>query len=324
MEVGIVGGGEFNVLPVTVITYDSAARHMEHLGNRFGFIVFDECHHLPGPIYSYIARMCAAPFRLGLSATPERHDRGEELLEQLIGPTLYSSRVSALAGDILAPYRTERVLVDLTDEEEEKYLVAREEYLDFCRRKGVRMSSAGGWRSFLQETARSHAGRAAFEAYLLQKNIPLKCEGKFEVLALLLQQHRDDRIIIFTHVNDMVYRISRRFLVPVITHQTPARERAVILSRFGDGSYPAVVTSKVLNEGVDVPEANTGIILSGSGSVREHVQRLGRILRKREGKEAVLYELVARNTHEERMSYRRTRHEAYRRGGGRGGARGKR
>ena len=53
-----------------------------------------------------------------------------------------------------------------------------------------------------------------------------------------------------------------------------------------------MVTSKVLNEGVDVPDANVAIVMSGSGSVREHVQRLGRILRKREGKRAMLYELV--------------------------------
>ena len=319
VEVGIIGGGEHTVQPLTVITYDSAARHMEHLGNRFGLIVFDECHHLPGPVYSYIARMSAAPFRLGLSATPERPDGGDELLEKLVGPIAYSSRVSHLAGDILAPYRTIKTLVDLTDEEQTSYEVARKKYLEFCRRRGVRFSEPGGWLNFLRETASSKQGRAAFEAYLLQRNIPLKSEAKSRVLEELLVRHRGGRVIIFTHVNELAYRISRRFLLPVITHQTPTRERADILERFGRGTYPAVVTSKVLNEGVDVPEANVGIIMSGSGSVREHVQRLGRLLRRGDGKEACLYEVVARGTHEESMSTRRRRHEAYRRGRGRRG-----
>jgi superfamily II DNA or RNA helicase len=68
----------------------------------------------------------------------------------------------------------------------------------------------------------------------------------------------------------------------------------------------------VLNEGVDVPDANVAVVLSGSGSVREHVQRLGRILRKREGKRAVLYELVTGATTETYTSERRREHSAYR------------
>jgi len=89
-------------------------------------------------------------------------------------------------------------------------------------------------------------------------------------------------------------------------------ERSQILSRFADGTYGAVVTSKVLNEGVDVPDANVAVVLSGSGSVREHVQRLGRILRPKEGKRAILYELVSADTVETNTSERRRDHDAYR------------
>ena len=74
----------------------------------------------------------------------------------------------------------------------------------------------------------------------------------------------------------------------------------------------AVATSKVLNEGVDVPDANIAVILSGSGSVREHVQRLGRVLRKKDDKRAVLYELVTEETTETYTSDRRREHSAYR------------
>jgi superfamily II DNA or RNA helicase len=74
-----------------------------------------------------------------------------------------------------------------------------------------------------------------------------------------------------------------------------------------------VVASRVLNEGVDVPEASVAIVLSGTGSRREYVQRLGRILRRREGKRAVLYEVVAEATSEEQVS-RRRRHGTHIRG----------
>jgi superfamily II DNA or RNA helicase len=72
-----------------------------------------------------------------------------------------------------------------------------------------------------------------------------------------------------------------------------------------------LATSRVLNEGVDVPEAEVAVVLSGSGTVREHVQRLGRILRPASGKQAVLYELVVAGTVEELTSARRREHSAY-------------
>src|SRR4029077_16153641 len=101
-------------------------------------------------------------------------------------------------------------------------------------------------------------------------------------------------------------------LVPAITHQTKVKERSAILAGLADGTFGAVVTSKVLNEGVAVPDANVAVVISGSGSVREHVQRLGRILRKRDGKRAVLYELVTGGTAEAYTSERRRDHVAYR------------
>ncbi len=128
----------------------------------------------------------------------------------------------------------------------------------------------------------------------------------------LLQEHRRDRTIVFTQENRAAYDVARRFLVPVITHQTKVTERSEILEGFRAGRYSTIATSKVLNEGVDIQEANVAIVLSGSGSVREHVQRLGRVLRKREGKHAVLYEIVTNKTTEAQTSERRRDHDAYR------------
>jgi superfamily II DNA or RNA helicase len=99
--------------------------------------------------------------------------------------------------------------------------------------------------------------------------------------------------------------VSTRFFIPCLTHKTKVKERQEALDRFKTGLCTAIVASKVLNEGVDVPEASVGIVLSGSSVAREFVQRLGRLLRKSEGKRAVLYEVVARATREERVAERR-------------------
>ena len=314
VAVGIVGGGDHTVEDLTVTTYDSAYIHMEHFGNRFGLVVFDEVHHLPGEAYSHAARMCLAPFRLGLSATPERTDGGHDRLDSLVGPLVYRQHITELAGSYLSDYEVERVTIDLSDEELAAYHVARATYRDFVSSQGIRMSSPDGWSEFIRRSAMSDAGRAAFEAYQEQRRISFSAPTKLRFVAHLLHRHRTDRALIFTANNATAYQLSRELLIPVITHQTKISERSTILDGLRSGRFHAVVTSKVLNEGVDVPSANVAIIVSGSGSVREHVQRLGRVLRKQEGKHAVLYELVSGGTSEQFTSERRREHSAYRTG----------
>ena len=99
-EVGLIGGGFFELGALTVTTYASAFRFMERLGDRFGLVIFDECHHLPSGSYRYAAEFSLAPFRLGLSATPER-DGGDGLLEELIGPFVFRREAREMAGEYL-------------------------------------------------------------------------------------------------------------------------------------------------------------------------------------------------------------------------------
>ncbi len=310
-EVGLVGGGYHEPCLLTVTTYDSAYIHIERLGNRFGLIVFDECHHLPGPSYQIAAESAIAPFRLGLTATPEREDGQETVLDDLVGGIVYRQDIRELSGEYLSSYETIRLQVNLSEDERQRYAEAREIYRAFVRGHRIPLGTPDGWSRFLMLTSKSETGRRAFLAYREQKAIAQAPEGKIRALEELMRRHRDDRVLVFTNDNDTAYRISRQFLIPTITHQTKVKERHEILQRFNSGDYPYLVTSKVLNEGVDVPAANIAVVLSGSGTVREHVQRLGRILRRAEGKHAILYEVVAADTTEEFVSSRRRQHSAY-------------
>lgn len=317
LPVGTIGGGSFEVAPVTVSTYASAYRHGERFGNRFGFAVFDECHHLPGEGYAHCAEVLIAPFRLGLSATPERADLRHELLDELIGPAVYRKAIPELSGVYLADYDVRTLHVELTPAERERYDAERGLYRRFVEEQGLRLSGPQAWQRFVFLAARTPEGRRALEAYHAQRHLAFAAEQKFARLAELLHRHRDERVLVFTHDNRTAYEASRRFLLPLITHQTHLGERAETLRRFRDGRWPYLVTSKVLNEGVDVPQAGVAVILSGSASVREHVQRLGRILRKGRqpdgtDKRAVLYELLTRATAEQGTSDRRRQHDAYR------------
>ena len=310
-EVGLLGGGYYDIRPLTVTTYDSAYMNMDRLGGKFGLLVFDECHHLPGPTYGLAASCALAPYRLGLTATPERADQAHTQLDHLIGPIVYRREITQLRGRYLADYRVETLYVNLTEEERFRYESAREIYRGFLSDSGIDMRRPGAWGQFLFAAHRSAEGRQAYLAYREQRAMALAAPAKLNLLARLLDRHNGDRVLIFTHDNATVYKIARQFLVPVITHQTKTKERREVLLRFNAGTFPIVATSRVLNEGVNVPEANVAIILSGSSSVREHVQRLGRILRKSGDKEATLYEVVTKGTVEEFSSNRRRQHSAY-------------
>lgn len=291
-EVGVYGGGERTLRPLTVSTYDSAYSRIEELGNKFSLIIFDEVHHLPSPGYRQIAELSAAPFRLGLTATYEREDGLHEELPRLVGGKIFELGVRDLT-EYLADYELRRVRVSLTEDERREYEEAYSKFLSFVRSRRLPLRSHRDFERFIMLSARDRDAREALVARNRARNIAFNSKAKIEKLRELLERHRDDKILIFTEHNELVYRIAREFLIPYITHKTDKDERKKILNGFKEGKYRVIVTSKVLDEGVDVPDASVGIILSGSGSKREFVQRLGRLLRKKEGKKAILYEVVS-------------------------------
>lgn len=306
-EIGLLGGGSRDRTPILIATYDSAAIQAENLGNRYGLLVFDECHHLPSSFNRVIAEYAIAPYRLGLTATPERSDGKHEDLESLIGPTVYRRSAEELSGVALAKHKTVQIQVKLSAQERERYDQLIQTRNQFLQSAHIFLGSLQGWQQFVRESARSKAGRRAMLAHRQARAIAFGTEGKLRILADLLAQHHPEQTLIFTDDNATVYRISQDFLIPAITHKTPVKERHDILQRFRSGEYPTLVASRVLNEGVDVPAASIAIVLSGTGSTREYVQRLGRILRKGKdpSKLAILYEVIAEDTSEENTARRR-------------------
>jgi superfamily II DNA or RNA helicase len=308
-EIGVYYGGEKRVLPLTVTTYQSAGDLIAEYGNTFKLLICDEVHHLPAKTWGEAALMAPAPLRLGLTATyPEEHEQiGERWrVDDLIGPIVYTQRLEELVGKQLAQYRTERIRVNLTEDERAAYSDAYECYTGFVRERNLRRSHGPGW---LRELMRLSAFDPQARRALLARQRALKivdgCQAKLAALEALLHEHAGERILVFTESNAVAYSIAQEYLIPVITHETGVSERKHILDAFQTGAYHVIVTSKVLNEGIDVPEAKVAIVLGGGASKREYIQRLGRILRKKEPLQAVLIEVLVRNTIEEGKAQRR-------------------
>jgi superfamily II DNA or RNA helicase len=282
--VGVVGDGTQRLAPVTVCTYQSAFERMDQFGDRFGLVVADEVHNLGRTLRPEALEMCAAPARLGLTGTPPTRREPLCALEQLVGPVVSAHRVEEL-GHHLAPYHRELILVHLSEEERRAYARAHAAHLEqahraLCLGRGPRRGQGQ-----LQRARRVLAMAAS----------------KRSVAASLLELHREDRTLVFTADNTAAYQLSRELLVPAVTCDIARAEREALFSALEGGRLRALVSARVLNEGLDLPDCRVGIVLSGSdGSEREHRQRLGRLLRPAPGKHAVLYEVLAHGTFEAR------------------------
>jgi superfamily II DNA or RNA helicase len=268
--------------------------------------VFDEVHHLPADTYRTIAEGAIATARLGLSATPERSDQRHSDLDRLVGPTVYERLPSHLrASRHIANYRTERIAVALSDDERARYEQAARVYRSFLRSRHISMRSGRDYeRNLILRSGNDPVAREALLAHQAARRIALSAEGKLEVVETLLARHKADRVLVFSEYNALVDTVSARFCMPAVTHKTPSPERKAILDGFRSGRFTKLATGRVLNEGVDIPDANVAIILSGSATKREFIQRLGRILRPKQS-EAVLYEVVTEETTEEGIAQRR-------------------
>lgn len=303
-EVGILGGGHKVVRSITVSTYDSASLMAPKLSTAFGFLVFDEVHHLPSPSYRLAAESSLAPYRLGLTATPERYDELHHDLDRLVGPVLYRIAPKVLERQgYLAPYQIKTIQIALKPEEQIQY----DSYMSVFREYTTRLNEIEpSWRfdTIVERTIFDPGARKALSYLEKARRVALEASGKLDQIEGLLEQYQDEKVIIFSRYTRIVEKVSDLFGIPLITHKTKASERQEILSKFKDGSYTKIVTGQVLDEGVDVPDASIGIIISGTGSKREFIQRLGRLLRPQK-EEAILIELVTESTLEDGLARRR-------------------
>ena len=306
------GGTQLSLLPweppdILIATYSGATRHLDLL-HHFGLLIFDEAHHLPAPVFRTIATQARADYRLGLTATPERYDGAERELDTLVGPLVYRENAQDLSRDYLAPHSVHTTFVDLEPDERSQYDASWKLYITYVRRARLRMPQ--GYADLIKRAGRDGAARKALEGHRQAREIALSARRKVPAVGHLLAHHDGDRVLVFCQHVALAARIGAQLQLPVITHESPRAERAAALEQFRSGDTPVLVATSILDEGVDVPDASVGIVVSGTGQARQFVQRLGRIIRPAPGKEARLYEIVARGTLEERSAQRRRKGSA--------------
>jgi len=303
--IGCLGDGRHSVEAVTVATFESAYRCMPRVGQRFEFVIVDEVHHFGSGVRDEALEMCTAAQRLGLTATPP----GEPSLARLaalVGPVAYQLRVGDLAGSWLADFDIVVLRLGLDRDERKTYAADRRIFTDVNRRFR-RLHPQGTWQEFVSAASQSAEGRAALNAWRRTRRLLSLTKAKTEAVRSLLSRHRDSRVLVFTADNESAYAIAREHLIMPVTCDISRAERERALAAFRAGELGSLVSARVLNEGIDVPDADVAIIVGGTHGEREHIQRVGRLLRPAAGKRAVVYELVTMATNEARQAAERRR-----------------
>jgi superfamily II DNA or RNA helicase len=298
--IGRLGDGQRVVAPITISTYASAVTWAPRIGDTFGCVVVDEAHHVGAWCPREILEMLVAPSRLGLTATPPDGVAASALARH-VGPTVFECGIADLTGSALAPYTHETIGIALTPDERAAYRSTRGLFSAFYAR-ARRDNPNLHWRQFVHEAQKSDDGREAVLAWRASRAVVAYPEGKRTKLRELLARHSNDRVLIFTADNATAYAIARELLVMPITCDIRRKERTEMLARFSSGECNALVSAQVLDEGFDIPDADVAIVVGGTSSQRRHVQRIGRVLRPRPGKHALVYEMVVENTAEVRHS----------------------
>jgi superfamily II DNA or RNA helicase len=304
--VGRYGDGARHLAPITVATFESAYRHMSQLGDRFGLVIVDEVHHFGAGLRDEALEMTIAGARLGLTATPPRDVTVLARLVELVGPTIFELSVADLAGGFLASFDAITLHLDLSPDERSAYSTLAVLF-STVHTEFRRLAPDGSWADFTRHATRSPEGRRALAAWRQMRRLLALTQAKRQALRSLLGRHRPSRTLVFTADNDTAYAIAREHLVMPLTCDIGRRERDQALDAFRHGRIRTLVSARVLNEGLDVPDADVAVVVGGALGEREHVQRVGRLLRPAEGKRALVYELVTRDTIEVGQAHRRRR-----------------
>ncbi len=301
--IGRLGDGDHRVTPITVATYASAVTWAPRIGDRFGLVIVDEAHHVGAWCPAEVLEMLCAPARVGLTATPPAPTGA---LARLVGPVVYALSIADLVGDALADYEITTVPIALDRDERAVYRALRGQFAT-AYAAHQRSRPASGWHDFVKSAQRSQHGRSALAAWRGARGVLAYPLGKRAALREILARHAGDRVLVFTADNATAYTIARELLVTPITCDIGRAERARSLERFRSGEASVLVSSQVLDEGLDVPDAEVAVIVGGTGSARRHVQRVGRVLRPRPGKRARVYELAVEGSTEVGQVVRRRR-----------------
>lgn len=333
--IALMGGGEelppLSRVRVLICVLNSARKQLPALVKKADWrrrmlLVVDECHRSNATQARQIFR--AEPtYTLGLSATPEQELEAEDLptdeayeksfVGQALGPIIYDFTISqSLAAGLLTPFQVWHIGLSLAPEEANEHGRLSREIGDLRKVLQARHRKSRSHQGFLAwcQSQASRGGPAAAEAERFvglanrRKRLLYRAKARIDVVLAILSESVSDpdgRTIVFhesiAEIEALFLRATEQSLPAVLEHsQLPGSLRAENIEAFRQGTAQIIISAKSLIEGFNVPSADLGIIAASSGSVRQRIQSLGRMLRRKpSGRGARIVVLYVRDTEDE-------------------------
>ena len=263
-------------------------------------LIADEVHNL-GTTGLFEALPGHIQFRLGLSATPERHldDDGTSRILEYFGDILkpeYSLK-QALDSEVLCPYEYNLVKVDLTDEEDEEFHRLSLAIARSCNSKS--------------ETTTDSSSELCKRLLIKRARLVANAYNKLSALSDIVSNYKNEsHILVYCgsgQSDDLKDEKTRRHIdkvcdclgnkmgmrIATFTHKTELENRDELLEKLDRGDLQCLAAIRCLDEGVDVPSIRIAFIMASTSNPRQYIQRRGRLLRRYPGKDkAIIYDFI--------------------------------
>lgn len=303
-DVGWADDGPARLTALTVCTPDGARRHRDALARRFTLVIVDDARDLGGGAVTDLLERATAPWRLGLADAAPRSAAALSRLRRLVGPTAHELTLAELPE--VSPCSFDVVVLGVALDAAERAAYDLDAgVLRGALREFFDTSPFASWQDFLRLAPRGHEGQRALGALARMRRLLGQSKAKTELVELLLRRHARERVVVLTPDNASAHAVAKRALVMPITSELSRREREAAIRAFRRGTLRALVSAQGLEARADVPDADVLIVAGGSRGEREHLQRLGRLLRPGAGVRGVVYELVTQQTLEVGQAQRR-------------------
>lgn len=302
-NIGIYKGGckEFSKITITTT---ASAKNLDM--KMFDFGIFDELHNFGTPIMHKIISS-EFKFKLGLTATPDRSDDKHWMTFKEFDYNIYEYSIKeAVEDEILNKYDFYDVVLHLN-----KY--DRDDYEILSVHIAAMMKRIGGYYAFLRMRNDNMLKINLMKLFDKRKKIVWHNKAKLEVVSNICKFYNEDsKIIVFSQFNSttnaLFYYLGSLGVKSSIVHSNiPIKEREEGLKNFNSGNINVLITTKVCDEGINIVKADIGIIVAGERSQRQTVQRLGRVLRKKE-KKSKLFQIYFDKTFESPMAKKKSKY----------------
>jgi superfamily II DNA or RNA helicase len=299
-QVGIYNGNIKEYCKV-MITTNASVSGINY--KMFDFLIFDEVHNAGTPAMLSLLN-AGFKYKLGLSATPKRQDMKHWKIYEAFAYNVYEySMKQALDDDVLNKFDFYDIKVEMPIEDMKHYEL-------LTGSMAVLMRKVGGYEKFLALPMSNPDKRALMKLISERKKLVWNHKKKMEVVSKIAREYKDHKVLIFNQFNAMTnalyyYLGAEGVKCAVIHSELPAKQKFETLRDYKDGKISTLISTKMLDEGYNLPSIDVGIILSNDSTERQLVQRMGRVLRKKETKSTLIQVYMA-NTFEETGAIKRS------------------